>query len=98
MRRISRAMFNPHTLVKLEHEEMNPFKLDNLGLNLFFVINIAFLAYKFNGIYDLVSIGGKDSFAEFNFFIAMVALLFIFRYVSNKLIAFFTNEQKIMSE
>lgn len=97
MNKITYAIFKPQSLSKLEQEEVNPFKLDNMALNLFFVANIAFLAYKLNSVYHLVSIG-KTNFATFSFFIAPIALLFILRYFSNKLIAFFTNEYKILNE
>lgn len=91
------AVFNAQTLSRFQREDVSPFKLYNAALSVFSVLNISFLAYKFNSVYQLVTIQ-ESNFVIYCFFIVPIAGLFVFRYAANGVIAFVTNQRRAVAE
>jgi hypothetical protein len=95
--RIIQSTFSSQVLQQLEREEHNPFKFYSIALNLFFVLNVSFLVFKINTLYNFV-LSETSYFVQFCFFLAIVLFVFSFKALINRLLAFFTDERKIISE
>jgi hypothetical protein len=95
--KILQSTFSFQEVQQLEREDFNPFKLYSMLLNLFFVLNVSFLSYKINGIYKFVLVN-KPPLGQFLFFLGIVVVVFAFKSSSNRLLAYFTNEKKVISE
>jgi hypothetical protein len=95
--RIVQSTFSSQILQQLEREEFNPFKFYSIALNVFFVLNVSFLVYKINSIYEFVLVETSYLF-QFSFFLLVIALMFSFKILANRLLSFFTGERKVISE
>lgn len=95
--RIIQSTFSSQVLQQLEREESNPFKFYSVALNLFFLLNLSFLAYKINTVYKFVLVETSD-FSQFCFFFFVVLLGFSFKVITNSALSFFTEERKVISE
>jgi hypothetical protein len=95
--KIIQSTFSLQALQQLEREEFNPFKLYSILLNIFFVFNVSFLAYKINSIYKFVLVSNSP-LGQFFFFLGLVVFIFTFKSSANRLLAYFTNEKKVISE
>lgn len=95
--RIIQSTFSSQILQQLEREEFNPFKFYSVALNLFFVLNVSFLVFKINSLYEFV-LEGTSYLIQFWFFLTIVLFVFFFKAVMNRLLAFFTDERKVISE
>ena len=95
--RIVQSTFSSQVLQQLEREEFNPFKFYSLALNLFFILNVSFLAYKINSIYKYVLIE-TSNFAQFCFFFLIVLIVVFLKLLVNRSLAVFTDKRKIISE
>lgn len=95
--KIVQSTFSLQALHELERGELNPLRFYSLGLNLFFMLNLSFLLYKINSIYNFIL---PDSFSlyQYLFFLGVVLLIMGFRTVANWLLAHFTNERRVISE
>lgn len=65
--RIIQSTFNKQVLLQLEREEANPYKFYAIALTAFFILNVSFLAYKINSIYQFILIDSAD-LTQFIFF------------------------------
>jgi uncharacterized protein DUF4271 len=95
--KIVQSTFSSQAMQLLEREEVNPFKFYHIALNLFFILNLSFLAYKINSIYNYILVE-ESRFTQFSFFLLIVVIVFAFKILMNNLLAFFTNERKVVSE
>jgi hypothetical protein len=95
--RIVQSTFSPQVLQQFEREEINPFKFYSLALNLFFISNVSFLAYKINSIYKFV-LTDTSYFTQFCFFFFVVLFVFSMKALVNRLLFFFTDKRKVISE
>jgi hypothetical protein len=95
--RIIQSTFNKQVLQQLEREEANQFRLYSLALTVFFLLNLSFLIYKINSIYQFILVEYAD-LTQFVFFFVVLSLSHFIKSILNRLIAFFTNEEKIISE
>lgn len=91
------STFSNQVLQQLEREEINPFKFHALALNLFFVLNVSFLAYKINNMYKFV-LSDTGHLLQFVFFFFLILLILIAKSFSNKTLVFFTNQRKVINE
>lgn len=97
MVRIIQSTFSNQVLQQLEREEINPFKFHALALNLFFVLNVSFLVYKINNIYHFV-LADSGHFLQFSFFLLLILLVIVFKNILNKVLVFFTDQRKVISD
>lgn len=95
--RIVQSTFSNQVLQQLEREEVNPFKFHALALNLFFVLNVSFLAYKINNIYRFV-LSDTGHLFQFIFFFFLTLLILAAKSFFNKTLVFFTNQRKVINE
>jgi len=95
--RIVQSTFSSQVLQQLEREEFNPFKFYSLALNLFFILNVSFLAYKINSIYKYVLIE-TFNLAQFCFFFLIVLVVVVLKILVNRSLAMFTDNRKVISE
>jgi len=95
--RIVQSTFSSQVLQQLEREEFNPFKFYSLALNLFFILNVSFLAYKINSIYKYVLIE-TSNLAQFCFFFLIVLVVVVLKILVNRSLAMFTDNRKVISE
>lgn len=95
--KIIQSTYNPQTLQQLEREETNQLRLYSVALSVFYLFNLAFLIFKINDIYKIV-LNQSGQLTQFLFFCLIVMLLFGVRYLSNKLIALFSNNEKVIYE
>jgi hypothetical protein len=95
--RIVQSTFSKQAFQQIEREEANPFKFYSLALNLLFVLNLSFLAYKINTLTQVVLIE-RTGIVQFLFFLGVILLVFSFKTLANRSLATFTNERKIISE
>lgn len=95
--KIVQSTFSAQQMHLLEREDVNPFKFYHLALNLFFMFNMAFLSYKINTIYNYILVQ-ESRFTQFWFFVLIVFVVFAFKILVNNLLAFFTDERKVVSE
>jgi hypothetical protein len=95
--KIIQSTFSLQAIQQLEREEFNPFKFYSILLNIFFVFNVSFLAYKINSIYKFAFISNPP-LGQFFFFLGLVVFVFVFKSSVNRLLAFFTNEKTVISE
>lgn len=95
--RIVQSTLNKQVLQQLEREEANPYKFYSMGLMTFFLLNLTFLIYKINSIYQVILIESSD-WLQFAFFFVVLLVGYFLKSFINWMIAFFTNEEKIVSE
>lgn len=95
--KLVQSVFSPQALQQLERGEQSQFKLYNIALNLFFTFNLSFLIYKINLVYKLV-LTNSDHLSQFMLFTLLVVLLLAFKYLLNKLLAFFTTETRLIGD
>jgi hypothetical protein len=95
--KIVQSTFSLRALQELEREELNPFRLYSILLNLFFILNLSFLAYKLNGMYHFILVD-KPDLAQFFFFLGLIILLSGIKAIANRILGYFTNEKKVISE
>lgn len=95
--KIVQSTFSVQAMHAMEREEINPFKVYHIALTLFFLLNVSFLAYKINGIYQLILVH-ESHLAQFGFFLFLVCVVSGFKVLMNNLLSFFTNERKAVSE
>lgn len=95
--RIVQSTFSSQMLQQLEREEFNPYKFYSIALNAIFILNVSFLAYKINSLNKYVLIE-SSYFAQFCFFLFIVAMIFVVKAFINVVLAFFTEQKKVISE
>ena len=95
--KIIQSTFSLQILNQLEREELNPFRFYAMGLSFFAILNLSFLLYKINSLYNLI-LSQSSSLSQFLFFFVIVVLILGFKIIVNALIGFFTGEQKILSD
>jgi hypothetical protein len=95
--KIIQSTYSLQALQQLERVESNPFKLYSILLNIFFVFNVSFLVYKINSMYKFALVG-KPPLGQFFFFLGLVVLVFLLKLTLNRLLAYLTNEKKVISE
>lgn len=95
--KIIQSVYSTQTLQQLEREEPNQFKLYTIALNVFFVLNLAFLIYKINLAYKFVFIQSPH-FSQFLAFILLVIVLYGIKYLGNKLLAIFSGEERLIHD
>ncbi len=95
--KIVQSTFSLRALQELEREELNPFRLYSILLNLFFILNLAFLSYKINTIYKFI-LTDKPDLAQFFFFLILIIFISGFKAILNRVLGHFTNEKKVISE
>jgi hypothetical protein len=95
--RIVQSIFNSQVLQQLEREEYSSLKFYSIVLNVFFVLNVSFLAYKINALYKFVLID-TSSFGQFSFFFLIILLVFSFKTLINKILTVFTDKRKVIVE
>lgn len=95
--RIVQSTFSTQALHQLEREELNPFRFYAIALNTFFLINLAFILYKINSLYNFILID-SGSFTQFSFFFFLGLVVIVFKSIVNVVLGYFTGEQKVVSE
>lgn len=95
--KIVQSTFSLRALQELEREEFNPFRLYSVLLNLFFILNLSFLAYKLNGMYHFILVD-KPDLVQFFFFLGLIILFSGIKAIANRILGYFTNEKKTISE
>lgn len=95
--KIVQSTFSLRALQELEREEISPFRLYSVLLNLFFILNLSFLSYKINVIYKFI-LADKPDIAQFFFFLTLIIFISGIKAIANRALGYFTNEKKIISE
>lgn len=95
--RIIQSTFSKQILQQLEREELNASKIHSVGLTAFFLLNLAFLVYKINSLYDLV-LQGSDSLLQYLFFVGVILVLFGAKVMVVRLLAFVTDRRRLFAE
>lgn len=95
--KIVQSTFSLRALQQLEREELSPFRLYSVLLNLFFILNVSFLLYKINSLYPHVFTGLPD-LAQFLLFLSLILLVSGFRAITNRVLGYFTDEWRVISE
>lgn len=95
--KIVQSTFSLSALQQLEREELSPFRLYSLLLNLLFILNVAFLLYKLNALHQYMFTQLPDVF-QFLVFFGLTLLVAGFKAVANRLLGYFTNERRVISE
>lgn len=95
--KIVQSTFSLSALQQLEREELNPFRIYSVLLNLFFILNLSFLSYKINTIYKFI-LADKPDLVQFFFFLALIMFISGLKAISNRVLGHFTNERKVISE
>lgn len=95
--RILHSTFNKQVLQQLEREEVSQYKFYSLALNFFFILNISFLGYKINRMYEMVLVG-SNPFFQFAFFVLIISSGYFVKALINTLIGIFTGEDKLISD
>jgi hypothetical protein len=93
--KVVQSVYNVQALQQLEREESGQFKFYAILLEIFFVLNLAFLIYRINLAYRFV-MPATGHFAQFISFMLLVAILYGFKFVSNRLLALLSEEQKLV--
>jgi hypothetical protein len=97
LHRIIQSTFSNQVLQQLEREEVNLFRAHALALNLLFLLNLAFLLFKFNQSGQFV-LAGAGSFQQYCFFLLVILLLLCFKVIVNRFVAICTGDRKIINE
>jgi hypothetical protein len=95
--RIIQSTFSGQILQQLEREERNPFKFYSIALNIFFVLNLAFLCYKINVLNEYVLVE-NSRFLQYCFFLGIILLVLLIKALVNRLLAIFTDAQGLFSD
>lgn len=95
--KIVQSTFSFRTLQQLEREELSPFRMYSLLLNLFFILNLSFLLYKVNSIYNYALTSLPD-LAQFVSIVGIISVVSVIKAAINRLIGEFSNERKVISE
>lgn len=95
--KIVQSTFSFSALQQLEREELNPFRIYSVLLNLFFIVNLTFLSYKINTIYKFI-FADKPDLVQFFFFLLLIIFILGLKAISNRILGYFTNERKVISE
>jgi hypothetical protein len=95
--RVMQSTFSQQILQQLEREESNPFKSYSLALNVFSMLNLAFLAFKINVIYKFILVDSSN-FLQYCFFLLIIFMVVFFKAVINRVLVVFTGERKLISE
>src|SRR5688572_6502214 len=95
--RMFQSTFSSQILQQLEREEVNLFRSYALALNLLFVLNVAFLAYKLNQAGQYV-LAGTGSLQQFLFFAVAIVLMMAFKLAANRMLVALTGERKIVND
>ncbi len=95
--RIAQSTFRTQVLQQLEREEGNIFRPYAVALNLLFLLNVAFLLYKYNENSPFVfkeTSGGL----QYLFFLGLSAGLLIFKLIFNRILILLTGARKLLGE
>lgn len=95
--RVIQSTFSTQVLQQVEREESGLMRLYSVGLNFFFVLNISFLIYKVNSIYQIVLIDNSNAL-QFFFFLFTVFVVLLLKFLINSMLAFFTGERRVIME
>lgn len=97
MIRVLQSTFSRQVLQQLEREESGVFKFHSVLLNLFFILNLAFLVFKINSIYGFI-LNETPYVLQYLFFLALIAVIGFFKVLVNNLLIVFTGERKLISD
>ena len=91
------STFNFQFMKKFEREDSSQFRIYTLGLNLFFILNMAFLAYVVNSHFELI-LPAWTFAGQFCFFFGLIVLILLYKTLVNMLIVFITRQAKGIKE
>ena len=95
--RIVQSTFSNQVMQQLELEEVNLFRSYALALNLLFVLNVAFLFYKYNES-RVHLLENSPSLHQYVLVFTAVLTIALYRLAANQVIAFVTGARKTVSE
>lgn len=95
--RIVQSTFSNQAFQQLGREETNPFKFHSLALTLIFLLNLSFLFYKINSLYKFVLVE-SSYFIQFLFFLGLVVLVFVLKFLLIRSLGFFTATRRLVAE
>ncbi|HQQ95140.1 MAG TPA: DUF4271 domain-containing protein [Bacteroidia bacterium] len=82
---------------KLSRDESGQFRFYPVLMNLFFVMNLAYLAYQVNTNFHLI-LKGSAFILQFLFFFVCILALIFYKWIINRILATVSNEPKLVSE
>lgn len=91
------SIFSLSAVKSLERDQYGLLKFSSIVLNIFFVLNLAFLVYKINGLHKLILINQSQLF-QFLFFLGLIFLFYVFKLFINEILGVITNKQKLVLE
>ncbi|MBL7931403.1 MAG: DUF4271 domain-containing protein [Bacteroidia bacterium] len=97
MVRVIQSIFSRQVFQQLEREESGVSKGHSIILNVFFILNLAFLMFKINSIYNII-LSETPAVLQFLFFLTVITVTLFFKVIMNNLLIVFTGERKLISE
>ena len=91
------STFNFQLAKKYEREDSNQFKVNAIGLNLFFILNMAFLAYAVNTHFGFILANWVFA-AQFCFFFGLIVLILLYKTLINGFVMLITRQAKSVKE
>ena len=95
--KVIQSTYNVQVQAQLEREEFNPFRSFSVLLNVLYILSFSFLVYKINRYYQLVY-SERSTFVQYVYFTGIVVVVYVLKYLLNKLVALITGEVKPIDE